>query len=206
MVSKSNEGSWKALFAIVRAVTLVAGIVIIGACSDPDADKAILYNPQEGPRLVRAIDAGDYVNAKRYIEEGDDVNQHFPKGIPLIFAAVGAWEPRSVDFQVHLRQSTTMPENLMILKLLLESGAPADTTMENGVTPLGYAAGAGNLGYMYLLLLHGADPDRKDKQGYSPRCDVSRALKHEALKLIEMFDDQPVDCPGARFERLRTPS
>lgn len=209
MVSKTLPATGKALAAMMGTARLLAATIVItgtAACSEPDHGDAILYNPQEGPRLVRAIDAGDYVNAKRYIAEGDDVNQQFPKGIPLIFAAVGVWEPRNVDFQVELGKSTTMPENLMILKLLLEAGAPVDTTMDDGMTPLAYAAANGNLGYMYLLLLHGADPDHMSKGGSSPRCNMTQELKAEALRLIEMFDNDPVDCTGTRSRQRQTPS
>lgn len=199
MVSKSLAPVGKASARLGGRLLASVAAVAVGLVACSRSDEAIEYNPLEGPRLVQAVDAGDYASAKRYVTEGDDVNQEFPKGIPLIFGAIGLWNQENIDFQVEMQKPTGMTENLMILKLLLEAGAPADTAMSNGVTPLHYAASNGNFGYMFLLLLHGADPDHKNDQGYSPRCNVSKALKAEALKLIEMFDNNPVDCPSVKF-------
>jgi ankyrin repeat protein len=73
------------------------------------------------------------------------------------------------------------------IKLLLEYGAPLNALGPQGRTALHYAAAAGFLGVMALLLEHGTDYQVRDQQGETP---LAVARRYDRLAAVDMLERQ----------------
>ena len=101
-------------------------------------------------RYLDAARRGDMPTLKLCIEKGVDVRAKdgFARSA-LLLAVLNA-------------------RNLEMVKLLQTHGLPIDEPDVRGRTPLGYAAGNGQLEMVSYLLEQGAAADRKDGQGQTP--------------------------------------
>jgi ankyrin repeat protein len=82
------------------------------------------------------------------------------QGPPLAVAAMTPIVPRE--------------DSTLILRLLLDEGAPVDALNRSGMTPLMYAAREGNLERARYLIERGADVDHRDTRDWTPlRCAAS---------------------------------
>ncbi len=124
---------------------------------------------------ARAADAGIFVATSelgllRYLlEHGTSATQ---TGIgelpPLIYAARG-----------------DKGENPETAELLLEWGAPVNAVGRRGRSALHYAAAAGHIEVMRVLLAHGADPGLTDEAGATPLDLARKAGKTAAARLLK---------------------
>ena len=90
--------------------------------------------------------------ARKLIASGEDINRQDKHG----------WSP------LHFAAQEGAPE---IASLLIEAGANIEPVDENGNTPLWVAAMHSHHGseVANILLANGADPDKENKHGISPR-------------------------------------
>jgi ankyrin repeat protein len=176
---------------------VLAVFPLVANCSERDDPR--VYQ-DDGPRLHRAVAYRDYPSVKRYIAAGDDVNVQYPPGVPLLSVATGSLDLASDEFLLTRNEVQPEPENLPILRLLLEAGADPNGAGGDAVPPLTTALRHGRRGSLALLLLHGADPDF-DGPGPSPRCEAIARGDEEALRLMEMFDRAAQACPPDRWPR-----
>lgn len=107
--------------------------------------------------LIKGIASANLEQVKKAINEGADVNYKDEDGAPAILHAM------SSDF--------------LILKTLIQAGANADVSAPTtGVTPLHWAARWGYTESFWALFYAGANPQAKDKDGYSvldyAKCDT----------------------------------
>ena len=73
-----------------------------------------------------------------------------------------------------------------IVQLLLDNGADANLTINNGFTSLHYAAGQGNLDTMEVLIKNGATLDKDNDFGDTPLLLAAQEEQMEAVKLLAM--------------------
>ncbi|WP_295855722.1 ankyrin repeat domain-containing protein [uncultured Xylophilus sp.] len=99
----------------------------------------------ESPLMIAAI-KGDLPLVKALIARDADVNKT-------------GWTP------LHYAVSTNQPQQLDIVRLLLEKSAYIDAESPNGTTPLMMAARYGSEQAVKLLFEEGADPTPRNQQG-----------------------------------------
>ena len=76
----------------------------------------------------------------------------------------------------------------MIVRLLLENGAPPNARQEGGWTPLHEAAQIGDIEMVSALLTHGADPRSKSNDGKTP-AEMAQAKGH--AEIVKLLSGQP---------------
>ncbi len=121
-------------------------------------------------RLDRAIYSRDLARVRLWLSLGSDVNRR-------------DYRPNQVEKNIPL-MTAVMSGNRAIAALLLEKGANPNFQYGEGVSPLVFAAGRGDLQMLKLLLSHGA---RKDLATfYGTALDVATVEKQEqAIRLLE---------------------
>jgi ankyrin repeat protein len=67
---------------------------------------------------------------------------------------------------------------------LAKAGAAVDAEDNGGITALGHAASAGDLGWMQLALEHGANPAHTNRDGYQPILAAAANGRVEAVQLL----------------------
>jgi ankyrin repeat protein len=148
----------------------------------PEALKPSPFTLEE--RYLDAARRGDMATLKLCLDKGVDANAKdgFARSA-LLLAVLNA-------------------RNLEMVKLLQARGLPIDEPDVRGRTPLGYAAGNGQLEIVSYLLEQGAAADRKDGQGQTPlyhavligsRESVLRLLAASAdVNTRDQFGDTPL--------------
>ena len=141
--------------------------------------------------------------AQLLIERGANVNASAYQSSPLIFSIVALGvdvrakrdpERELETLRMLLKAGARVDgraliasehsDRLLALKLLLESGAPADDPSAGGLTALMEAAKEHNTDAIKLLLAHGADPRRKDEGG---RTAIDWAKRQDADEIVDLL-------------------
>lgn len=142
-----------------------------------DADKALaglltskkinveLRNAQDESPLMLASIKGNTEAVKALLARDADVNKT-------------GWTP------LHYAVSAGNPQQIDIVRLLLENHAYIDAPSPNGTTPLMMAAQYGAMDVVQLLLQEGADPALKNQLGLSAAEFALRASRAEAANEI----------------------
>jgi serine/threonine-protein phosphatase 6 regulatory ankyrin repeat subunit A/serine/threonine-protein phosphatase 6 regulatory ankyrin repeat subunit B len=123
--------------------------------------------------LVRAAFRGQVEAIQLLLKHGADANRPTSYGFYPLHAA--AMHPPAA-------------------KLLLEAGADPNVVYEDGGTPLHYAASAGNVASVKVLVQHGADRSRKNKRGLTPyqvAASMRRSWQTPAFELLALL--KPVE-------------
>ena len=185
---------------------------IASGCRDPIALNELLRMLVTGPpepnahsspknrfTFQQAVARGDVNLLRMYAKLGHDFNTADAKGeLPLEVAcrkgnaeAVrlmlehGANGDRRTAAGTTIMHEAALGGSSDIVKLLLERGVPVDTPdLENGATPLQYAASFGRVPVVRVLLAHGADPYRKDKRGWDTFAVAQRNGQDEVVALL----------------------
>ncbi|MDF1485692.1 ankyrin repeat domain-containing protein [Ramlibacter sp. H39-3-26] len=140
----------------------------------PDVIDALLQSPKtrveqrntkdESPLMIAAI-KGNLALVKTLIARDADVNK--PGWTPLHYAVTG-----------------NPPDQLAIMRVLLDSSAYIDAASPNGTTPLMMAAYYGSEDAVQLLLDEGADPRLKNQQGLTALDFASRSQRKSVVDRI----------------------
>lgn len=110
---------------------LIALLLLLGGCTEPDRPSVPLY---------LAVQRGDLDQVERHIYWGSDINAALPDGHhPLHTAAANG--------------------RIIMVRLLLKHGAEIDRALEDGTTPIDLAILAGRTQVAELLLSRGAQLD-----------------------------------------------
>ena len=150
------------LAARLNRLDLVAMLVTHGA--DPRAADCSIFQRTADLDLLRYL-----------LEHGASASQTGVNGFPpLIYAARG-------DKGDH-------PEKV---QLLLDWGAPVNAVGPRGRTALHYAAAAGHVGVMRVLLSHGAEREVRDESGATPLGLARAAGQTAAARLLKQRTGQP---------------
>jgi ankyrin repeat protein len=148
---------------------------------DLDAVRALMGNPPDfpncrGPRgvgeivLEYAIYWSPLPFIRKLLKLGAKPNYEDHAGFPCLIAAL----------------STSRPDKLELLKLLLRSGAEIEQRGHNDYTPLHWAAIHGDAETVELLLTHGADPNARTRIDYceTPLEAAERAGNRQIVELL----------------------
>lgn len=157
--------------------------------------------------LLSAVYEKDLIAIERLAERGENINQRDEDGRTALMHAVLAEDatPDFVEFLIangvdvdasdqaqewtalHFAARDQKPK---IVKAIIEGGAQIDPLDVYGNTPLWRCVmnSSPNETVVKLLLEHGADPNKKNYKGVSPR-DLARKLGHKMI--VDMFRDEP---------------
>ena len=83
-----------------------------------------------------------------------------------------------------LHYAVILPGSADVVSLLLQHGAPVNTRLPGGQTPLMLAAIRANQGAVERLIAAGADPNVPDAQGHTPLMVVCRSGHEKLAKLL----------------------
>lgn len=114
--------------------------------------------------LMRAAVHGRVEIADALIKAGADMNKFFGTRNPLFGAVVN--------------------NKVQMVELLLASGADKEAKMEDGTTPLSYAAEEGNLQIVKKLIEAGADVNAKANDGTTPLLVAAQFDNKEVVKAL----------------------
>jgi ankyrin repeat protein len=169
------RGNWTALMYAARQGAKDAADVLCAAGADVN-----LADPDGTTALELAILNAHYDTAVRLVERGADTNKADTAGMAPLYATVDA----NTLGEVYGRPSRASAEKLTgidLMKVLLEHQAdpnaglktpalqrahtPGEPTLAEGATPLMRAAKNGDAAAIELLIAHGADVARTQKNG-----------------------------------------
>jgi ankyrin repeat protein len=168
-------GSWTALMYAARQGSLEAARVLAESGANLN-----LADPDGATALVLAIINGHYDTAAMLAEKGADPNIADSTGMAALYAAADM----SSLGEIYGRPPRKSPDKLTaldVIEVLLRHGANPNATLRSpalyrahtpgegflgeGTTPLMRAARNGDAPAMKILLAHGADPSRTQKNG-----------------------------------------
>ena len=168
----------------------------------------------EGWTALHAAACGGHLDVVEWLlENGAEVNATNSRHeTPLFWAAVGysgagAEKPKEMDEGAGERAeaakevSPKSPDKAGVVRCLLSRGADANESDERGLTPLYYAAYAGDLEVANLLLAGGADVNAKSKDGWTALC---AAAKKGYAGIVKLLLDHGADA-GIKVEGIYTP-
>jgi ankyrin repeat protein len=213
------RGSWTALMYAARQGALEAARVLAEAgrglnAADPDGTTAILL----------AIINGHFDTAGLLAEKGADPNLADSSGMAALYAAVDMNTLGEI-YGRPPRKSTGKLSAVDLIEILLAHGAnanvalksptlyrahtPGEGSLGEGTTPLMRAAKNGDVAAMRLLLAHGGDAARAQKNGTTAlmlAAGVGRgqgvfakdyATEEELLRAVELLVERGVDVNAA---------
>lgn len=88
------------------------------------------------------------------------------------------------------------------MELLLEAGADANTTNENGMTPLMYVSNFGVVDAVSMLLNHKADPSIKDETGRTAHSLALEQGHHHVVELLRKAETGEANKAGQLLEQI----
>jgi ankyrin repeat protein len=127
-----------------------------------------VHGDPEATRLIRAIRSDDWKSVQKYLDEGDDANEHDGKRItPLIYAIGKNYE--SILKLLYSKGGSRFLHGQAVyiegIKLLLRSGADVNFSTESKITPLMCAALTDQSSLIKLLLSEGVDINATARDG-----------------------------------------
>lgn len=160
-----------------------------------------------------AIRLMDYSLLETLISEGLDVNAAH-QGESLLHHAVNHGVTRAVELllaagaNINIRNNIGLPpifwsvSNILVAKILIDSGADLSIRNSKGQTILHQAVDMPSLVLAYLLLEAGADPNAVDDEGSSPFMEVLEFGPDCVLKFINHGANVTEEClkPGIGSE------
>lgn len=172
-------------------IMAIATALLLGACEPADPDM----------QFMDGINERDYPTVKRAMERGAtlDLGKRMPPFTSVLKLAVGSAVGQSEYEQLKLGQHFREPENIALIKLLLEAGADPNFRDMDGMTPLMSAAYHQQLGTMWLLLSYGADPSIKDRDGRTAYDWAGADKENDGVRLMTL-------CEQTRCARSSTSS
>lgn len=122
--------------------------------------------------LVWAVEGRQDEITKELLQAGADINakdKHWRRTALMQALAPGRTETQlkyaeDLKMEIANNKYTPLPENLDMVRLLLENGADVNAIDSAGKTPLMIAVGRGNVDAVRLLIEKGADVNRKDQE------------------------------------------
>ena len=136
--------------------------------------------------MLSAVIDGDYPKVVENLKSDinfDQINRTFG---PLLKYAVGWANTVSDAEQIKWGRAPQSHENLSILKALIEAGADPNTRGDDGGTALFTAVYNNRIGSIWLLMLHGADPEIENIHGHTAAYYGRMHGYNEAVQLIEL--------------------
>ncbi|OAI21163.1 MULTISPECIES: ankyrin repeat domain-containing protein [Methylomonas] len=122
-----------------------------------------------------AATAGHLLIVRLLIDARADVNRRDRYGISPLHQAIG-W-PK-------------------VMEALLDAGADVDSATTQGVTPLMSAAAFGEMESVRLLLVRGADLNRRDDRGSSAADAAGEKGEDEIFSLLDGLEHKPINFGG----------
>ena len=142
-------------------LVLALAVIFLLACGGQDTK-----NNAERPKidLLTAVATANIDAIEQHIEYGTDINAVFVKTQDWKGAGalhIAAISPKNAEMVMLFKA---------VIDVLLSGGADIDIEAKNrdGSTPLGWAAYFGKLEMVAFLVDRGADPNKADKNGYTP--------------------------------------
>mgnify|MGYP002635004048 CR=1 FL=1 len=137
--------------------------------------------------IEEAIIAGDYKAVINVLDSGLDINKKNQNGRVPIMYAVGIHNSVSDVENVKRSYKKYSKENLVILKMLLDSDADPNIQDNMGKTAIFYSVYHNRLGSTWLLLMNGADLDIKDLNGNTATYYAEYHGYEELVELIQLY-------------------
>lgn len=160
----ANTSDEKGRSALVIALQEPSPAVVRALTAWPRIDPNRLSDKGESPLMLAAI-KGQTDLVRALIDKGADVNK-------------AGWTP------LHYAASSSNPNSVAIIGLLLEHHAYIDAESPNRSTPLMMAAMYGSVQSVRLLLSEGADATLKNQQGLTALQFAERAKRPEVAEII----------------------
>jgi ankyrin repeat protein len=207
------KGGWTALMYAARDGALSSARALAGAAADLNA-----VDPDGTSALIFAIINGHYDVAALLVEKGADPNLPDSTGMTPLYAAVdmhtiastfGRPDPPppvlagSVGAAEMLLAHGANPNVALKTRILKRVYNGGDPKLGEGATPFMRAARAGDATLMRILLDHGADPKRTQKNGNTPiilaasinarGINADRATERGAIEAITLCLDLGID-------------
>ena len=128
------------------------------------------------PLLWAAVEKHDEASVQKMLAEGKDPEERFESWTPFMKAAeIGC---------------------VAVMRMLLDQNVDIEASNKKGRTALSFAAAPSMDGMtprltpvlaLRFLLEHGADPNRKDQNGFTPKDHARKAKRGEAIAIFAEF-------------------
>lgn len=161
-------------------ILAIVTVLLLGACepADPNVQFVDGINDRDYPTVKRAMDRGATL----------DLGKRMPPFTSALFLAVGTTGGEPEYEQLQLGHQFREPENIALIKLLLDAGADPNFRDMDGRTPLMGAAYHHQLGTIWLLLSYGADPSVKDRRGNTAYYWADAAKADDGIRLMKLCE------------------
>ncbi|MDY0117879.1 MAG: ankyrin repeat domain-containing protein [Sulfurimonadaceae bacterium] len=165
-------------------------------------------------KWIEILKKNDYLNAKKYIKEGADVNEENDAGESVLSHAIrylcdfellmlliesGANIFDFDDEGVSVFDIAITYTNIPMVLFMIEQGVDVNKTQRrSGFTPLMAASCYGRVEIAKILLEHGADKDIVDFKGFSATDFARKMNKKSILELLDFDPNAPINRSYAR--------
>lgn len=165
-------------------------------------------------KWIEILKNNDFINVKKYIKEGADVNDENDGGESVLSHAIryhcdlelimyliekGADIFDFDDEGVSVFDMAITYTNIPLVRLLLEKGIDVNKTQRrSGFTPLMAAACYGRVEVAKILIEHGANKDLVDFKGFSATDFARKMNKKSILEVLDYDPNAPKNTTYAR--------
>lgn len=165
-------------------------------------------------KWIEILKKNDYLNVKKYIKEGGDVNEQNDAGESVLSHAIryhcdyeilmlliesGADIYDFDDEGVSVFDMAITYTNIPLVLFMIEQGINVNKTQRrSGFTPLMAAACYGRIEIAKILLEHGANKDLVDFKGFTATDFARKMNKKSILELLEFDPNAPINKNYAR--------
>jgi hypothetical protein len=127
-------------------------------------------------KLIAAIQAGNFEEARRLVSSGANVNQKSPPPLD---------EPHEMEEAAALQWAVYREASPEFIKFLLKNGAEVDSVDKYGSSALHHAAVRGNIEIVKILIDHGANVNLRNKRDRTPLMFAESMGHQEVIALLK---------------------